>query len=237
MEEMMRQHLVTLIKYILPILAIGLFVLLAPSRMTQAATAVPTFRDEFNGTILDPAKWVKIHGDPSLANGKLRLAGGTTTLTEIQSIPKFSYGVLQMSIRSAKWRAQTDQSSDSSFGFEIWQGANGQCHYSVILKTNGHLGVMRPQPDANGNCSGDPELQAHIPISNWDAVRAGRTLRITLTWAPRSVTLHVTSGANEGAASYFGVAEPTNWLKIRLNADTGETYGIDYVRVVGIPWR
>jgi hypothetical protein len=234
----MKRDLVRLIHYIFPILVIGLFVLLAPTRMTQAATAVPTFQDEFNGTSVDPAKWTVIHGNPTLANGKLKLAGGISSLAEIQSIKKFSYGILQMNISSTNWKPQTDQSSDSSFGFEIWRGTNGQCHYSVILKTNGHLGVMRPQADANGNCSGDPELQAHIPISNWDALRAGKTLRLTLTWAPKSVTLHVTSGSsNEGVASYFGPAEPVNALEMRLNADKGETYRIDYVRVVGIPWR
>lgn len=234
----MKLGFIKLTKYIFPLLVIGLFIFLAPSRYTQAATAVPTFRDEFSGTSLDSTKWVKVHGNPRIANGKLILAGGINELAEIQSLKQFSYAVLQMSITSSYWKEQTDQSSDSSFGFEIWQGTNGQCHYSVILKANGHLGLMKPQPDANGNCSGDPEFQAHEQIQNWDAVRAGKTLRLTLTWAPRSVMLHVTSGAsNQGAAYYFGVAEPTNRLKIRLNADQGETYRIDFVRVVGIPWR
>ena len=234
----MKLDLAKVVRYLFAILVPGLLIALAPSSQTQAATAVPTLIEEFNGTSLDLTKWVKIHGNPTVANGKLRLAGGINTMTEIQSVPRFGYGLLQMSIISANWRPQNDNLSDSSFGFEIWQGVNGECHYSVVLKSNGHLGVMRPQPDVNGNCSGDPEFQAHLPIENWDAVRAGKTVRITLTWAPRSVTVHVTSGsANQGATYYFGTAEPTNRMNIRLNADKGETYRIDYVRVVGIPWR
>jgi hypothetical protein len=236
-EETMQCKPVTFSRYIFPILAVGLLILLIPSRMTQAATAAPTLAEEFNGTSLDLSKWTVVHGAPSLTNGQLRLAGGASSRAEMQSMQRFAYGVLQMKISSSTWKAQSNPSTDSSFGFEMWQGTNGLCHYSVILKANGHLGLMRPQPDANGNCSGDPELQVHIPISNWDTVRAGKTLRITLTWAPRSVTLHITSGANEGAAYYFGGVEPTNRLKIRLNADQGETYWIDFVRVVGIPWR
>jgi hypothetical protein len=240
-EEIMKLDLVKVVRYLFPILVIGLLILLAPSSQTQAATAVPTLIEEFDGTTLDGTKWVKRHGNPSLANGKLTLAAGINTAAEIQSLRKFSYGIVQMSITSSNWKPQSDQRTDSSFGFEIWQGANGQCHYSVVLKANGHLGLLRPQPDANGNCSGDPEFQSHLPIPNWDALRAGKTLRMTLTWAPKSVTLHITSGsANQGGAYYFGVAEPTNSLKIRLNAlnpDKAETYKIDYVRVVGIPWR
>jgi hypothetical protein len=107
-----------------------------------------------------------------------------------------------MVITSADWQPQT-LGTDSSFGFENFAGANGRCHYGVILMANGHLGLLRAQPDADGNCSGDPVDQAHIPISNWDAVRAGGTVHITLTWAPNGI----------------------------------ETYEVDYVRVVDIPWR
>lgn len=234
----MKQYFIKFIRYIFPILAMGLLIFLAPSRMTQAATAVPTLRDEFSGTNLDPAKWTVVHGDPSLVKGKLVLAGGIHELAEVQSLQPFRFAVLQMSIDSLDWKAQNDPSSDSSFGFEIWDGANGQCHYSVVLKANGHLGAMRSHPDdVAGNCSGDPAFQAHEPIQNWDAVRAQQSLRITLTWALKSVTLHVTTGSStDGGTYYFGTAEPTNWLKIRLNADKGEKYRVDYVRVVGISW-
>lgn len=106
----------------------------------------------------------------------------------------------------------------------------------MILKANGHLGLLRPQPDATGNCFGDPKFQAHIPITNWDTIRARKTVHLILTWAPNRVTLRVSSGnTNSGSAVYVGEAEPTNQLKIRLNADKVETYKIDYVRVEAIP--
>jgi hypothetical protein len=235
MEECMKREPAILSRYLFALLAIGLLVLLAPSRMSQAATAVPTLQDEFNGTSLDP-QWIEVHGNPRVANGKLRLAGDVSERAELQSIKRLRYGVMQMSISSSSWKPQ-NQKTDSSFGFEMWLGANGSCHYSVVLKANGHLGLMRSQPDVNGNCSGDPKFQAHLPVSNWDQLRARKAIRFTLTWAPKSVTLHITAGSKEGAAFYFGTAEPTNALRIRLNADKGETYLIDYVRVVGIPWR
>jgi hypothetical protein len=236
----MKHIVMRLTRYIFTILAIALSIVLASSSNTQAATAVPTLVEEFNGTSLDFSKWVKVHGNPTVANGKLTLAGGANTTAEIQSIKRFGYGVLQMVISSSSWKPQSGQ-TDSSFGFEFWQGANGNCHYGVILVANGHLGLLRQKPDANGNCFGDPKPdmeQVYEKINNWDTILTGKTLRLTLTWAPKSVTLHVSSaGVNEGVAFYTGAVEPVNKLEIRLNADKGETYRIDYVRVVGIPWR
>jgi hypothetical protein len=217
----------------LPVVMISLLMLFTPTEITQA-TALSTWSDEFSGTSVNGAKWVVIGGSPSVANGKLTLTGGLNTLTEMQSINKFGHSVLRMLITSSSWRPQS-ATTDSSFGFEIWQGANGACHYSVILKANGHLGLMKPQPDATGKCFGDPEFQAHLPITNWEAIRAGKTIRLTLTWAPNRVTLHVSSGNKSGGAVYDGEAEPTNQLKIRLNADKGETFKVDYVRVEAVP--
>lgn len=214
------------------VLVISLLFLFTPSKITQA-TALSTWSDEFNGTRIDSTKWIVISGDPRIANGKLTLTGGLNTLAEVQSLKKFGYSVLRMVITSSSWKPQS-ATTDSSFGFEIWQGANGACHYSVILKANGHLGLLRPQPDANGKCFGDPKFQAHIPITNWESIRAGKTIRLTLTWAPNRVTLRVSS-TNSGSAVYVGTAEPTNQLKIRLNADKAETYKVDYVRVEAIP--
>jgi hypothetical protein len=98
----MKRYFVTVIRYRFPLLAMAMILFLAPSRMTQAATAVPTFQNEFNGTSLNP-QWSVIHGNPTVANGKLRLAGGVSELAEIESIRRFSYGVLQMSIPSSHW--------------------------------------------------------------------------------------------------------------------------------------
>jgi hypothetical protein len=238
----MKHYHTILIRYIFPAFVIGSLFLITPSRMTEAAPTVPTLIEEFNGTSLNLNKWIKVHGNPTVANGKLTLAGGVNTTAEIQSLKKFAYGVLQMMITSSNWRPQEgpDHVTDSSFGFEIRQGTNGQCQYSVILIANGNLGVIRQKPDSNGNCSGDPlpTEQVYKKITNWDTIRAGKTLRLTLTWAPKSVTLHITSGnINDGVAYYFVPVDPINSLEIRLNADKSETYKIDYVRVVGIPWR
>ena len=101
-----------------------------------------------------------------------------------------------------------------------------------ILVANGHLGLLRSAPDAYNNCSGDPLFQAFIPISNWDAVRANGVIFVTLIWTPGSVTLHVSDGGtNRGTASHSGIAVPDVPLRIRLNADFGETYTIENVRV------
>lgn len=192
--------------------------------------AVLLFRDEFDGSELDPAKWDVIQGIPTVGDGKLTLPGDTTR-AEIQSKAQFQYGVLQVAIESSDWVSQT-QGTDSSFGFEIWTGANGQCHYGVILIANGHLGILRSQPDADNNCFGDPLHQAYLPISNWDSVRAAGRVYLTLTWSPGGVTLYVSDGSsNSGLASYTDEAEPAIPLEIRLNADVGEIYHVDYVRV------
>jgi len=144
--------------------------------------------------------------------------------------------ILQGAIQSSDWKSQ-NQCTDSSFGFEIWTGANGQCHYGATFKANGHLGVLSPQPDANNNCFGDPQHQAYPLISNWDAVRATGTVYFILMWSPSRVTLYVNDGGpNSGQASYTGLAVPTVPLKIRLYADTGETYSIDYTRLYQGPF-
>jgi len=219
------------------VFAIGLLFFLAPGGMTQATHAYPplvtsALIDEFDGTKLNPAQWTVVSGKPIVRNGRLILDGDN-----IQSRQKFKYGLLQMVITSTSWKAQTE-TTDSTFGFELWGGKNGKCHYGVILVANGHLGLLKSQPDAEGKCSGDPALQEYLPISDWDTVRAAGTVRVTLTWALRSVTLHVTSGeTNQGIAYYFGSAEPVNMLKIRLNAVKGETFRIGYVHFVPVPWN
>ena len=188
------------------------------------------FSDEFDGSELDLTKWDVIRGSPTVDDGKLTLPGAATR-AEIQGKTRFQYAVLQAAIESADWKSQT-QGTDSSFGFEIWTGANGQCHYGVILIANGHLGVLRSQPDANDNCSGDPEYQAYVPISNWDAVREAGIVYLTLTWSPNGVTLDVNDGvSNSGRACYEGEAVPDVPLEVRLNADYDENYHVDYVRV------
>jgi len=189
------------------------------------------FSDEFDGNALDLTKWDVFRGSPTVSNGRLTLYGA-----EVQSKAVFQCGVLQGAIQSSDWKPQ-NQFTDSSFGFEIWTGANGKCHYGVVFKANGHLGVLRSQPDANNNCSASPEYQDYTWISNWDAVRAGGTVYFILTWSSNRVTLYVSDGGpNSGQASYTGQALPNVPLKIRLYADTGETYSIDYTRLYQGPF-
>lgn len=224
MEELMY-------RYTFPSLLTALLFILASPGTIQPAMAALAFVDEFNNTNLDLTKWTVVNGEPSIANGKLMLVGGVSTRAEIQSIQKFGSGVLQIVITSSNWKPQS-QTTDADFGFEIWQGTNGNCHYGVILVANGHLGLLRHQPDATGNCQGDPQFQVYKPISNWDAIRAGKTVQVTLIWSPKIVRLYVSSiNSNNGSAVYLGSTGITNQLKIRLNTDFNETYSIDYIRV------
>jgi hypothetical protein len=191
----------------------------------------PPFSDEFDGPQLDPAKWVA-SGNPIVRDGKLWLSDGD----DVQSTVTFRRGVLNAAIESSDWKPHNNRRSDSSFGLEIWTGANGKCHYGALLKANGHLGVLCSEPDASNSCYGDPEHQEYPRISNWDAVRVTGTVYLTLTWSVNGVTLCVTDGSSEsGLASHTGEAEPTVPLRIRLHADAGETYAIDHIRVLPDP--
>ncbi len=193
--------------------------------MIRAANADTCPNDEFNENTLNSAKWDVFRGSPTVNGRELLLAAKSATRAEIQSKTACSYGTLQTTITSSNWKPQSGptKQTDTSFGFENFIGANGQCHYAVILVGNGHLGVLRAEPDAQGNCIGDPINQKYIPISNWDAVRtgAGGKINLTLTWTPNWVTLMVNDGGvNNGAATYSGPTDiPAMPLKIRLNAD------------------
>lgn len=195
------------------------------------------FGDEFNSTPLDTTKWEGFNLPPTMADGKLVLAGSADKRSEIQSKRSFLYGVLTVAIESSNWKPQSGN-TDASFGVEIFGGANGQCHYSAVLKANGHLGLLRPAPDANNNCAGDPANQEHLALPNWDAIRAGGRVVIMLIWTPSSVTLRISDGAmgNSVIASMpNSKAVPNVAMRIRLNADFNETYRVDYVRWADLP--
>jgi len=185
-----------------------------------------SFSDEFYGIELDRNTWDVFRGNPVVGEGWLTLSDA-----EILSRPVFRGGTLQGVIQSSDWKPQQGQFTDSSFGFEIWTGSNGQCHYGILFKASGHLVVLRPQPDVNGNCSGDPLYQAYPPVSNWDAIQAGNTVSFTLSWCSNNVALQVSGNGQEGQASYAGQAVPNVPQKIRLNAQSTETYKIDYVHL------
>jgi uncharacterized protein (TIGR03437 family) len=194
------------------------------------------FGDEFSGAQLDAAKWEVFKGAPTVADGRLTLNGGATRAA-VQSRQSFLYGALTIALDSAHWKPQSG-TTDSSFGVEIFTGANGQCHFSAVLKANGHLGLLRPEPDANNNCSGDPRNQEHPPVPNWDALRAGGRIVMLLLWSPGGVSLRVSDG---NAGNGFTVsmtdskAVPNVAMRIRLNADLNETYRVDYVRWADAP--
>lgn len=193
------------------------------------------FSDEFLGSKLDQTKWDAVKGSPVVDAGKLILSGGDTR-TDIQSKDpnRFQYGVLEVAVESSDWKSW-EQKTDSSFGFEIWTGVDEKCHQGVIMIANGHLGVLRSQPDENNKCEGqDPTYQEFPRILNWDAVRENGTVYLTLTWSPGVVTLFVSNGDAFGQASCLGQM-PTGQLKVRLNADVGETYRVDSVRVYQEP--
>ncbi len=217
--------------------------------MTQTASASTCIYDEFNGNSFDLVKWDVFKGHPAVSGGNLSLAAESGSRSEIQSKTVCPYGTLQATITSSNWKPQSEHIDDSSFGFEHFTGTNGQCHYAVHLNANGHLGILRAVPDAQGNCSGDPTIQRYIQISNWDAVRTGADgkINITIIWTSNSVTLRVNDGrSNSGEASYTGSTDiPAIPLKIRLNAnckarmvgdpecnsDIDEAYNLDYIRV------
>lgn len=197
------------------------------------------FGDEFNGNQLDTSKWEVFNLAPAVSNGRLVLSGSSTMRSEIQSKQSFLYGVLTIAIESANWHAQSDPAdADASFGVEIFTGANGMCHYSAILKANGHLGLLRPEPKTDGTCSGNPANQAHLQLSNWDAIRAGGRVVMALIWTSSGVTLRVSDGNNLNGVAVSvpnSQAVPNVAMRIRLNADFNETYRVDYVRWAELP--
>ncbi|MGH9835101.1 MAG: hypothetical protein ACRD9Y_18935 [Blastocatellia bacterium] len=213
-----------------------LTLLLLTTSISAHAQSGRGFGDEFNGNQLDPAKWEVFKGSPTVAGGALTLNGGATR-AEVQSKQGFLYGALTIALDSAHWKSQSGD-TDSSFGVEIFTGANGQCHYSAILKANGHLGLLRPEPDASNNCSGDPRNQEHLPIPNWDSLRAGGRVVMLLIWSPGGVTLRVSDGAvGNGLVVSMpnSRAVPNVAMRIRLNADFNEIYRVDYVRWADLP--
>ena len=201
------------------------------------------FSDEFDGNALDQSKWDVYKGTPTLGSGWLTLPAA-----EIQSKSDFSCGILQGVIQSSDWKPQSEF-TDSSFGFEIWEGADGKCHHGVVFKPSGQLGLLRSEPNANNECAGqsagipgrhpdDPLYQDFLAIPNWNAISTTGTITFTLTWS-ESLRLEVSGGQSSGQVhTDASLAIPTVPLKIRLYAhtfDTGvtETYKIDYIRLYG----
>ena len=124
-------------------------------------------RDDFAGPPVDAHQWQVTKPQVTIVSGRLHVDGG-----EAYSRQMSKRGRLQFVLTSTMLRPASEF-TDSSFGFERWTGVNGACHYGVTFKPNGVLAVLRPAPDAGGNCSGDPAFQAYPQVSNWEAIRAG----------------------------------------------------------------
>jgi hypothetical protein len=191
----------------------------------------PVFSDEFDSNgAPDPQVWHVFGGSPTLGDGWLTLADA-----DMQSSDLFPYGVLRGRVQSADWQSPGEV-TDSSFGFEVWTGINGTCHYAVLLQPNGHLAVLASDPGSRGTCHGDPKYQWFGPISNWSAVRASGTVWFTLTWRPSGVVLDVNDGgAAQGRVTYSEAHVPSVPLRIRLCADPTDTYRVDFVRLYADP--
>ena len=187
------------------------------------------FAERFDRLRLHRRSWAIFHGEPRVVGDRLLLAADAASRAEVQTRRRFLYGLLRIAIDSDDFRPQSEF-TDTSFGYEVFAGGNGECHYAALLSGGGHLGLLRARPDANGDCSGDPEDQAFLPIPNWDAMRTRGKAIVTLLWKPDVVTLRVTNGGRrEGVARYTGVAIPSEPMAIRLNADFEETHFIDSV--------
>jgi len=173
--------------------------------------------------------WYVAQGSPIFkAEGRLMTLSGT----DVQSSHVYNYGVLEGVIHSSDWKPQT-LFSDSSFGFETWNGTNNDCHYGVLFKSNGHLAVLSSTPDMQKKCSGDPKNQAYPPVPNWDAIRAGKTVSFTLIWNTESVTLRVKGNGLEEQVSYTGPAIPTVPLHVRLYSQTSESHELQDFSLYG----
>jgi hypothetical protein len=208
----------------------------ATAPLAFAGQAPPLFYDKFDDIELDRLKWDVYGGTPIVESGWLLLPSA-----DIQSIPTFSCGTLQGVIRSSDWQPN-GAFTDSSFGFEIWEGADGKCHHGVVLKGSGQLGLLHSKPDAEGNCAGqseaipgrhpdDPYYQDYRAIPSWETIRAAGTVTFTLDWS-EGVTLEVSGGPSSGRVHMeTSPAIPGVPLKIRLYAEPAETYAIDSIRL------
>jgi hypothetical protein len=213
-------------------------VLAQTPRAIPSTTQAPVlFSDTFDGDTLDPIKWVTETGTPIVGNGWL-----TLTAAAIHSRGRFSSGSLQGVIQSLDWKPQ-NVSTDSSFGLEIWEGADGMCHYGIVFIASGHLGLLRSKPDANKNCTNqsagipdrlpsDPYYQAFLPIPNWNAITTTGKVTFTLTWS-RGVTLEVSNDITTSQVyTDTSLAIPSVALTIRLNSKfVTETFGIYYIQL------
>lgn len=204
-------------------------VLAAFSVAANAAAAALLLVDNFERRVLDRRQCVIVGGQPFIADGRLVLAGSNRAGTDVQSVGEYGFGSLAMVVRSAHWKPQ-DQTTDSSFGLEMWEERNGRCHNAVVMTGNGHLAVLRARPDAAGNCQGDPGLQVYRPVSNWDGLRGKAVLRLDFDWTPDAIRLRVQADGAQGEAALESQPfETRQRFRLRLNAAAGERFAVDEI--------
>lgn len=183
------------------------------------------FSDSFDGSQLDLNKWMVIRDTPFVSGGFLHLIGDSSDRSEVQSVPTFLYGEYKIVVESAAdW---FHSYTDSSFGLESFSPQN--CHYGMTFIASGHLGLLRAEPDAQGNCTGDPKYQDYIQVPNWDLIRSGQRVFLDFKWQRGSVQLLVEGNGYSGIASSTGPAVPATPLRFRLNSDYNQAFAVDCV--------
>jgi hypothetical protein len=206
---------------------VGLIVGLAAISLVLLGAAAFPGSDPAGG--IAGARWQTMAGSAVVDQGRLVLAGEYSLGAEMQHVAGHGFGVLSLAVRSAHWKPQ-DGSTDSSFGFEVWEGQDGRCHSGIVLTGNGHLGILRAQPDAAGRCHGDPQVQVYVPVSNWESLRREALLRIRLEWTPQRIRLVAEGQGAQGEA--LAPAQPfaaSQQFRLRLNAAPKERFVVDSV--------
>jgi len=165
--------------------------------------------------------WNVYAGIPQVNGQELILPGST----DIQSESVFYDGILKGELSSLQ--LPQGESSNSSIGFERWwNSSKGNCHYGVLLKTNGNLAIFSPQIGANKDCVGNLLVQDYLPIPNWGVISGGEVISFTLSWSPNGILLKVSGNGKEGQVSYSGPATPDVPLGIRLYTQENNEYRV-----------
>ena len=189
------------------------------------------FKDEF----LEPklsSDWIEVKGSPYIDEGKLILID-----SEVQSVAEYSEGVLIINIKSPDFKNITDPVfTDGSVAVEIWNGLNNSCHYGIGFKPNGHVFILKSQPNGNNDCSqqsagiadrlpGDPKYQEFYSIENWDSFVESNldTVSVRITWNNQETTIYISDGTyiDQTISSNLKIDVP---MKIRLNTAWDEPH-------------
>jgi len=182
------------------------------------------FSDDFNGRAIDSTAWVTVHGTPYLFNCSVVLTTtrrpGVPSKTELRSHRSFApQSMLVISATTLNWQTENKQ-GDTSFGFEGW---DTNCHYAVIVTSDGQLALIRP--DEGADCSQTVPLtrECYLDIQDWDALRR-EPHEFAILWTSTSVTLSIDGVSRATWNDQTGTgcitpAIPQVPLPVRLNAN------------------